>query len=252
MLRDTIPGINKIFETDPPRGSVILVAGGAGTLKSAFIFSVLAANLNSDHNQYAIYTTLEENRDSHIRNMESIGIKFPKDRLMIHDLASFKSDMAYEDLSCYINQKDYIDLALRGISTAMQKSIEGVHRSDAPEIAKKPVSFYALDSLNALRDLARIDSAIIRQKIHELFYTLRKNNVTSFIVHESPAGSELPETYLADGVIEFGMQPNTVGFKRYIHVRKMKSSRHAIDPFAIEVAKNGGLAIISPLTTHRK
>ena len=248
MFRDSIPGINKIFQSDPPKGSIILVTGGAGTLKSSFIFSVMCAHLKKHPTETGVYTTLEETKDSHIRNMESIGIKCT-DQLKIYDIASFKSDMAYEDLTYYVRQKDYIDLVLRGIFTVLRKGTEP-SKGGAEGGANKPTC-YALDSLNALHDLAKIDEKLIRQKIQELFFTLRSTGVTNFIVLETVTGEDLPEYYLADGVIELGMHKNTVGVKRYIQVKKMKAVKHALDPFVIDVEKTGGLTIVNPLTSGR-
>jgi len=56
---------------------------------------------------------------------------------------------------------------------------------------------------------------------------------------------------LADGIIELGMQKSPAGVKRYIQVKKMKAVKHSLDPYLIDIAKGGGLTIISPLTGGR-
>jgi len=248
MFRDSIPGINKIFDNDPPKGSIILVTGSAGTLKSSFIFSLMSAYLSKHQNEFAVYTTLEETKENHLNNMQSIGIKY-SDNLKIYDIASFKSDIEFEDINYYIHQKDYIDLVLRGVFKFIKRNIpEKGNRNIVPE--KKPCC-YALDSLNALYDLAKIDEKLIRQKAQELFLNLRSSKITNFIILETAKESDLPEHYLADGIIELGMHKDPSGVKRYIQVKKMKAVKHSLDPFVIDIAKGGGLTIVNPLLDHR-
>ena len=249
MFRDSIPGINKIFENDPPEGSIILVTGGAGTLKSSFIFSVMNSRLTSKPGQTGIYVTLEETMESHERNMKSIGIDYCE-RLKIYDVASFKADLGYEDLSSYMHPKDYIDLVLRGLSKVLKKG-SAVHGGKGGDGDIAAPCCYAIDSLNALQDLAKIDSNALRQKIHELFYTLRSTRLTNFVVLEAANEFASPEYYLADGVIELGMQKSMAGVKRFIQVKKMKSVRHSLEPFVIDIARGGGLNIIGPLAMER-
>jgi KaiC/GvpD/RAD55 family RecA-like ATPase len=247
MFRDAMPGINKIFENDPPEGSIILVTGGAGTLKSSFIFTAMNSHLARNPDRTGIYVTLEETKESHIRNMHSIGIT-NSERLKIYDVASFKADLGYDDLSSYMHPKDYIDLVLRGLSKVLKK---GNAAQDGANANEKLPCCYAIDSLNALQDLAKIDTIALRQRIHELFYTLRSTNVTNFVVLETTLDSATPEFYLADGVIELGIQKGPAGVKRFLQVKKMKSVRHSLEPYVIDIARSGGLNIINPLTGDR-
>ena len=74
MFRGTLPGMDHVFHTDPPAGSIITFVGGAGTLKSAFAYAVLSARLNSHPDESAIYVTLEETKEGHLNNLKSLGL----------------------------------------------------------------------------------------------------------------------------------------------------------------------------------
>jgi KaiC/GvpD/RAD55 family RecA-like ATPase len=41
MLKNTINGLDKILSDEIPRGSIILVTGAEGTLKSGLVFSMM-------------------------------------------------------------------------------------------------------------------------------------------------------------------------------------------------------------------
>ena len=119
MFLDTIKGLNKIFDTDIPEGMVILVTGGPGTLKSAFVYNILSTYLANNKNEFGSYVTLEETKMSHIRNMHSLNIKLQK-RLKVADLASFRSHIGYDEI-------DYLSLIK---SRALKKAKFGSKKQD--------------------------------------------------------------------------------------------------------------------------
>jgi KaiC/GvpD/RAD55 family RecA-like ATPase len=94
MFIDAIPGIEKVFQSEPPEGSVILIVGNAGTLKSAFTYNLISNNMARRPNDLAqcIYVTLEETRESLLRNIKTMGIPV-SERIQISDVASFLSAM---------------------------------------------------------------------------------------------------------------------------------------------------------------
>jgi len=76
MCKNSVRGLNALFESDIKKGSIVLVQGASGTLKSGFVHNILS-NYISKHKDYGLYVTLEESEESHIRNMESLGINKP-------------------------------------------------------------------------------------------------------------------------------------------------------------------------------
>ena len=237
MFKEAISGLDKIFETDIPHGGIILITGTAGSLKSAFIYNLLSQYLHMNKNQKGLYITLEETKKSHIKNMKSLGIEIEK-RLNVSDIATFREHIGFEDM-------DYLDLILKRVTDPSLSSIEKDTTTeitgDKKKIKKPKISCFALDSLNALYSLLNLDKREMRNKLLEFFTILRKKNFTSFIVLE--LSKEIPyseEFFLADGIIEFGITTSPEkSLKRYIQVKKMRATKHSLDPFVIEVGKNG-------------
>ena len=254
MFLDTIKGLNKIFETDVPEGMVILVTGGPGTLKSAFVYNILSTYLSNNKKEFGSYVTLEETKMSHIRNMQSLNIKLQK-RLKVADLASFRSHIGYEDI-------DYLSLiksrALKKAKFSSKKKDEkgfdfgtttqksGMGTDQSKDKYQSP-SCFALDSLNALYSLLRLDKNEIRHEMLKFFHLLKENKMTSFILLET--GTEeiyREEFFLVDGIIELGIMQSQGVSKRYLMIKKMRATNHKLEPYVVELS-NDGLRIIGQL-----
>jgi len=257
MFKKSINGLDKIFSGDIPKGSIVLVTGTAGSLKSAFVYNILSEYLKNNKNEKGLYVTLEESKKSHMDNMKSLGISIVK-RLKISDLASFRAHICFEDM-------DYLELIKRRAmnSIGSEKASNSSSNASVKEnlknssletdkglkgTAKIPISCFALDSLNALYSLIGLEKNKMRNKLLEFFTFLRTNKLTSFVVLEMPQNQLYSdEFFLADGVIEFGItKASQDTLKRYIQVRKMRSTKHSLDPFLIEVG-NDGLKVVGKL-----
>jgi KaiC/GvpD/RAD55 family RecA-like ATPase len=243
MFKDSIPGLDKILMSDIPMGGVIIIYGTAGSLKSAFVYNLLSQYLKENKMEKGLYITLEESRDSHKKNMKSLGINIEK-RLKISDLASFRAHIGFEDM-------DYLDLiikrtksSIKSLKEANKKNIttsKGKSSSIANKNNGSNVTCFALDSLNALYSLIDLDKRKIRNKLLEFFTFLRKNKLTSFVVLELDEETKYSEEfYLADGIIEFGITSASQDtLKRYIQIKKMRATNHSLDPFLLEIGKSG-------------
>ncbi len=251
MFKDSISGLDKILITDIPQGGIIIVTGTAGSLKSAFVYNLLSKYLKTNKNKYGIYVTLEESKKSHMKNMKSLGISIEK-RLKISDLASFRAHIGFEDM-------DYLDLIMKrtmgssktinnliqpaqeNVTTYQVKTNFDISASKKKVVEDSSISVFALDSLNALYSLIDLDKRKIRNKLLEFFTFLRHKNLTSFIVLELAQDMQYSEEFfLADGIIEFGFTSESQDtLKRYIQIKKMRATKHSLDPFLVEVGKNG-------------
>ena len=112
MFKDSIPGLNKILKSDIPQGGVIIIYGTAGSLKSAFVYNLLSQYLKTHKSEKGLYVTLEESRDSHKKNMRSLGINIEK-RLKISDLASFRAHIGFEEM-------DYLDFIIKRTKSSIK------------------------------------------------------------------------------------------------------------------------------------
>lgn len=257
MFRDTISGLEIVFENEPPKGHVILVTGGPGTLKSAFVYNVMSNYIAAHPKECGTYMSLEERKDSHVRNMSSLGIK-PNPRLHMYDFASLRTELESPERADKdsLTAGDYVDLILDKISKISRAkgeretghASEKGHESKEHETKEHELTpaCFALDSLNAFQSLARSDEQEFRDKTFEFFTKLKDTNILNFVIYEASEDIYRPEFYLVDGIIELGITKSAGVLKRYIQVRKMKSVRHSLEQFVIDITPNG-LEIVSQM-----
>ena len=232
MFRDTIEGLQSVFDNEIYHGAVILITGAPGCLKSGFTYNVLSEYL-SKRDEFGIYMTLEETTESHLRNMKSLHITVP-DNLLISDYSDIRT--RFEDQTKDSDQPDFMVM------------IEGVIKFFKNKEGDRFTSF-ALDSLGALITL--IGKENLRSRMFNFFKMLRSYNLTSMIIMETPrgwdvAGSEGGEGFLCDGIIEFGNIENPHDVALYLQVLKMKAVSHSRRKHLIEVGENG-LAVLGPI-----
>lgn len=229
MLKNTINGLDKILFDEIPKGSVILVTGAEGTLKSGLVFSMMANHVAAN-NEHGLYVTLEQNEESHLRNMNSLGIK-KESNLHIFDYR----DMRYEWMN---SELDLIKMTDEVIDSYKDKYDD--------------VTLFALDSLNALYSISEHDN--MRNLIYDFITNLRDEGLISFLIMESAQSGisgqisqfHQIEHYLADGTIELGMIEGKGGVKRYIQILKMRATKHAMEKHQLTIDENG-ISIRGPL-----
>lgn len=234
MLRDIVTGMQDVFDTEPPKGSIIIVSGVAGSLKSVFIQTLMSAHARQNPDQLVQYLTLEETRKSHIRNVSGFGLDIPQN-MHIVDIATLRDDMKTGE------EVDWCELIMsrvRGNNGVNGGAHNNAH--DGAQAAKAPkLSCFALDSLNAFQALVDMDARSVRKSMQEIFFHLRERGITSFIVLETDESVHRPEYFMVDGIIELGMIQARGGIKRYLQVRKMRACSHRIDPFMVDIDKKG-------------
>jgi KaiC/GvpD/RAD55 family RecA-like ATPase len=226
-LKDSIDGLNELFkdETDIPTGLVILVTGVEGGLKSGLVFNMISKYL-ADNDKYALYATLEETEESHLRNIASLGITKP-DRLHIFDYRDVRQEWGDEE-------PDFLKITEDMINFYTEKYAG--------------FDIFAFDSLNALYSIsANINP---RKHMYRFFTMLRAKKITSFFIMETQSHDrpwlfssgdciERPEYFLADGIIDLGIVEDKESVKRYIQIRKMRAVNHSMEKHQIFVGKNG-------------
>jgi len=242
VFLDSVNGMDMIFHTEPPQGSIILIVGGAGTLKSTFIYNLLQKYMERHQDERAIYITFEESKEGHLNNIKSMGIPMTP-RIQIVDVASFKADLEVWDSSLF-REEDYLNLILER-ATAPLSVFEPHAEAEATE-GESPPKFIVIDSMNALLSLLGIEGPVIRKKLQEFFFKLRKQGVTTFVILETQVVDDRPEYFLVDGIIELGTDKLGNDIKRYLAVRKMRGTRHEMKPFLLE-ASSDGIKIIGEL-----
>ena len=231
MFKNTLRGLDKIFKTNNYDKLSIMVTGYAGTLKSSFTYTLMSEYLNKHPEKIGLYATIEENKESLLKNLRSVGIK-PNDQIFIADYNRTR-EMYREEAE----NTDFMELTEKLIQSTKEE------RGDN-------FNLFALDSINALYALTKMDNEyMIRMRIYYFFKLLRDLGLTSFIIKEIPRDhnvlTNMDENFLADGVIELGIRRTLEGKKRYIEVIKMRQNRHSMKQYIIDVDQEG-LSVLGP------
>ncbi len=231
MFQNTIKGLGKIFKTNNYENMIIMVEGYTGAMKSTFTYSMMSKYLDNNPGKIGLYATIEETKESLLKNLKSIGIK-PNDRIFIADYNRTRE--MYREES---ENTDFMELTEKLIISTKEE------RGDS-------FCVFALDSLNALYTLTKLDNEqLMRMRIYYFYKLLRDAGLTSFILKEMPRSGQYllkeNENFLSDGVIELGVRRTMEGKKRYIEVIKMRQNDHSMKQY-IMVIEPDGLAVMGP------
>jgi KaiC/GvpD/RAD55 family RecA-like ATPase len=233
MLKESIEGLDNVFETEIPHGHVVMVAGTPGGLKSAFIHNLFSNYLADNSDEFGVYITLEETTQSHLRNMTSLGIDLPKN-LFISDHTDIRKKFEPKKTE----HPDYLKM--------IQATIEYFKNEKGDKF-----NLFALDSLTALYSLIETDE--LRLKLYNFFKELRNKNITTFVIVEVPDfGQPLPYglegsvSFLVDGIIQTGEVEVQQDVMIYMQVKKMRAAIHSRKKHIMEVGEHG-LNILGPI-----
>ena len=234
MFKDSIQGLEKVFKIDIERPKVILVTGPPGSMKTSFCYTLMSKYLEK-RSEFGLYCTLEETVDSHLKNMESLGVRLTT-KMQISDLTDLRE---IDELDEVMGKKDEIDYLLF-IERMIQKF---------KEEQKDKFSIFVLDSLGALYSLME-DVENMRKKMFYFFKMLRDSNLFSLVIMERSLSGESQllgnEGFLADGIVMLGLDRQRGTLTRYLQVEKMRASEHSMEKHALEVGK-GGITVLGPL-----
>jgi circadian clock protein KaiC len=221
-LKTYIDNFDRILEGGIPMNHIVLVAGSPGTMKSSITYYTLYNNV-VENKMTAVYVTLEQSRDSLLRQMEKMGMRSDRvaDRLHVLDLSIIRKK-------------------LREVSTG--GSWMQVFKSYVTNL-KENLKFdlLVIDSLDVLETMAGISDR--RTDLFYLFEWMRDLGCTVFLISEaSPERlmeGNFDEGYLSDGIITLKMQVvRDVETQRRIRCVKMRETNH--DPSYYSLLFNAG------------
>jgi KaiC/GvpD/RAD55 family RecA-like ATPase len=231
MFKNTVRGLDKVFKKDIRPPKIILVTGPPGAMKSSFVYAIMSKYVENTQ-EYALYTTLEETVESHVQNMEALGINLSLN-MQVSDLTDLREmDEIFDD-----EQTDYVGF--------IEKMILHLNKKRGDQF-----SAFALDSLGALYSLME-KAENMRKKMFYFFKMLRDNNLIAFVIMERSLGSEAQllgnEGFLVDGIIHLGLERSTGKMVRFLQVEKMRAVAHSMEKHAIVVNSDGGIAVLGPV-----
>lgn len=222
-VRTYVAGFDEKLSGGVPPGSIVLLAGEAGTMKSTLAWNILYHGALKDGRTGA-YIALEQSRDSFASHLRGMGMD-PKE---VEDKVSI------------------VDLGM------IRKNLEGMAESTWVEIfkmyaqnLKKSLNYemLAVDSLTVLEALARFEHP--REQMFLLFEWLRDLKATTFLVSEMKAKTEdfgtFGEEFLSDGIIHVKMERvDDANIQRRIRCVKMRGSPHSPNYYTL-IFQDGGL-----------
>lgn len=225
MFKNCLIGLDELFkeDSDIPSGSVVLVTGVEGSLKSSIVFDMIS-NYVAGSGEHALYATMEETEESLLRNMTGLGIK-KIDNLHIFDYRDMRDEWKTEEPDMVKITEDMINF----------------YTNKYPNL-----TVIIFDALNALYSVS--GQMKFRKIMYHFFTMLRDKNLTSFLILETYSPEkhvlvgdslERPEYFLADGVIELGIIESKEHVKRFIQIRKMRGAYHSMEKHQIVVEKDG-------------
>ena len=231
--RTCIDGFDDVLGGGVPHGSLVLLEGAPGTMKSSLAYAVLLGNARRGHR--GLYVSFEQSRESLLDHMSGLGLDpaAANDRLSVLDLGLLRKKIDSADAGAWLDLFKMYTASVR---------------------AGFKYEFLVLDSLDALEILAKIRDH--RWALFELFKWLRRLEVTALLISElaaEPLTSILPpphqghenrkEDYLADGIVQLKMaRRGDFGVRRQVRVIKMRCVPHSTDYHAL-LFEDGGFRV---------
>ena len=221
-IRTGVDGLDEVLGGGIPKGSVVLVSGLPGTMKSSLCYAVLSNAVRED-NVKCLFISLEQTKRSIEVQMETMGFDMESAKKGIHvlDVGTIQKESGRS------STKPWMDF--------LRRTIEAKQRIDGVDII-------VIDSLDALEVLAQFKDR--RTELFHFFEWLRDLGTTAFVLTEAPpelgiSVFESPQLrdvagYLADGIVHLQLHPVTdVEMQRRIRIVKMRSSNHKTGFYAL-------------------
>jgi len=227
-IKTYIPGFDELFEKGIPKGSTVLIAGGAGSGKTIFCLQ-LCYNLAS-HGKKCLYMSFEE----------------PPERLRQHmvDFGWNPKELEKKKL-LKITRANPFDI-IRAVDALLAKQKGELLIEIEPIILPKNFKpdIIVIDSLTAIASAFIGREESYRIYIEQLFRFFEKVKATSFLITET---EEMPTRYSATGVEEFLGDGVIVLYnvrhgnvrESAVEVLKMRGAKHKKKIVAMQITSRG-------------
>jgi KaiC/GvpD/RAD55 family RecA-like ATPase len=245
-----IKGIDENMEGGVPRGSVVLIAGAAGTMKSSISFNTIYDEAERGNN--VLYISLEQSYISLLNQMINMGYNFQKIDVTI--IGSDPSIIKKKVKEVTASKKGHLilsDLASLRVNTKNKDAPSENWWETISKIVKTlkeeaDITAVVIDSINSLYVLSEFKNP--RNTIFHIFNFFKQQGLTTFFISEMPKdGSKFSEyeieDFLADGVIAIQLVERNRKVTREISVIKMRGTNINIDVFSLEYGKEGFKAL---------
>ena len=219
-VRTFIQGFDEKLSGGIPEGSIVLLCGEPGTMKSTLAFNLLYHNAMRE-SRHGVYITLEQGREGLTHHLRQMGLD-PKD---VEDHVSV------------------VDLGM------IRKNLEGgseswfeIFRMYAMNL-KRTLGFdlLVIDSLAVLETMARFQNP--REDLFRTFEWIRDLDATVIMIQEMSTPTDpygrYGEEFLADGIIVVKMQSvDDANVQRRIRCVKLRATAHSPNFYTL-IYQNG-------------
>jgi len=200
-----IEELDQIMAGGVPRGSVLLINGPAGSMKTTLAYHML--HRAAENGIRGLFFSLEQSRDSLIRQMEGLGMdrQGSLSNLIVADLVEVRRSMEGQ-------KGDWREIIMRFVSTAVDEN---------------SIQLFVLDSFESFMALS--ERSFSRAEVKDLFDAFRDMGLTSIVISETPMASlesnEHMELYVADGALELAMvEGNESRIQRWLRCVKLRGA----------------------------
>jgi len=246
-----IEGLDQKIQGGIPKGSIVLICGCAGTMKSTIAFNLLF-NEVLNRGKTGIFLSLEQSYVSLLDHMVNMDFKLDDiDIVILSDISKLNESIAE------VKNSKGGTLLVSDLS-AIRKQVKGMAATPGSDwlniiknILKKlketrGCDIFVLDSLSALYVLSQFENP--RANLFYIFEFLRDLEVTSFLISEMPLNktkySEYEvEDYLADGIILLELAERQRKVTRELSIVKMRATNADNDVHTLEF-KNGKFKVM--------
>jgi circadian clock protein KaiC len=198
-----IEGFDGFVEGGFPRGSMIVLAGGAGSGKTVFASQYLYHGM-SRLNESGVYLSLAESRNTYVRNMKRMGMDFEK----------------YEQKGMF-KFLDMLTVTGKGVDSIVERVLAEVDSLGAKRLV--------IDSFSALVQAfpEGIDARIMLHTVLGKLMYLK--GVTTLLISERPLGTQSlgvgMEEFVADGIVNLRSTTEKGWLTRTLQVSKLRGTR---------------------------
>lgn len=220
-IKTYIDELDKNLDGGIPERHTVLICGGTGTLKTSLAYSILYHNAKNEGIR-GMYFSLEQSKQDLLDQVKGLGMPITDvdDSLFIETMQELKKES--KKLTMGMN---WLTVALSQIDTFKKN---------------KNFELIVLDSINALCALSKTDYT--RVDMLEFFEGLKNLGLTTFVITEMTNqhfAQHDVEGFLADGIVHLSMERTGNTVSRYIHVVKMRKTRHSPDYLPLMVTYGG-------------
>jgi len=222
-IKTFVSSLDNQIESGIPVGTVNIVCGTPGSMKSSFAYSVLYHNAMKIGLR-GLYISLEQSRESILEQMKGLGMSGSTEKLALEDYESLEEKFKGKRYQKLRFEHDWMKRILTLLS----------------EFEKGALDLLVIDSLDALYALTTVENP--RREIYHFFKSLRATGLTTLLISEMTRNSDKfskygVEEFLCDGIIHLDFKrTGTIlsQLERFIGIVKLRSTNFATQYFPLQ------------------